>query len=635
MSSITNLNDYTLLETTDIDKIYFYPIYAISNTKIKRKKNAVCVLFEIEKEKYTPLFKMNCTLIDEEGKSLFNSYSIDLKRIEPNKYVVITNKKDILHAEVLPKEVIDFNSLDYNSFIKILKETPELAKMIPELTSTIKRNMESLQSEKKVVKKIDIPSPVNYYQNITGYEIDRLENQITTEDELDISTKILKNIKKNFEVVLYEESQSKLSYLALYGLILNKVKSISMKPKSILEPKELKLDTNKVSLTYKDLDTILKSFMDNLKENQEEDFERNIIQERIEYVLTTKPNCKEFKNFIKVIVAADQYIDQTKRNRTILEESLKDRIVTSLANQTYRPLPRNQVLLYNLLEDNTIDFICIISLDKLYTLLETYRCNAVEENKRGIALLKELSVMIESKTLKPSSKTIEVVILILLMINIYYYKNVNNNALLFNKGEYILKLDYRRGGFDIKVIHRQTEKQYGHFIKLTEETEKKIASCLDRSEKSFISTMNQIAYQNLEACLKNLDIEINYHEISNRGIQIKLRRTLKKDIFDMNTPLFVLLSILTSTKISSPAALPKETPVEEEEVEENTKYGLPVEEYEYIIRKSNTITQIMLSKPIDNIQYKKIATLYQEFTSSDTTRKKEILLELKELCNEK
>lgn len=144
MSSIITLNDYTLLETTDNDKIFFYPIYAITNTKIKKKKNDVCVLFEIRKEKYTSLFNMNCSLIDEEGKTIFNSYSIDLKCIEPNKYVVITNKKDILHAEILPKEIIDFNALDYNTFITILKENQELAKMIPELTKTIKRNMESL-----------------------------------------------------------------------------------------------------------------------------------------------------------------------------------------------------------------------------------------------------------------------------------------------------------------------------------------------------------------------------------------------------------------------------------------------------------------------------------------------------------
>ena len=195
MSKITNLNNYTLLEQSIIDKIYFYPESAISNTKIKRKNDNLCVLFAIEKEKYTPLFKMNTTLIND-GKIIYECYSLYLKRLEPYKYVVLNNKNDYLHAEILPKEIIDFNTLEYDSFIKILKENQELSKMIPELTNALKSNMNNLEIEKKVATKIDIPSPTHYYQNITGYQVDFLEKQITPEEELNLSKKILKNINK-------------------------------------------------------------------------------------------------------------------------------------------------------------------------------------------------------------------------------------------------------------------------------------------------------------------------------------------------------------------------------------------------------------------------------------------------------
>lgn len=632
MSNISNLNSYTLLEVSQIDRIYFYPEYAISNTFIKRKKDELCVLFEIEKEKYSPLFKMSTTLIND-GKTLFKCYSLYLKRIEPYKYVVINNKNEYLHAEILPKEIIDFNTIEYNSFIKILKENSELSKMIPELTNALKKNMYNLKLEKKVATKIDLPSPTHYYQNITGYQVDLLENKITLDEEIDISKKILKNVKNNFEVVLYEKSQLDIAHLALYGLILNKVKSLKIKPQAILESKDLKLDTNKISLEYQDLEAILSSIINNLKEETVETFERNIIQERIEYIITSKPHIKEFKNFIKVILADDKYIDTQKRNRVISEEALKNLLITSLSNQNYRPLPRKQILIYNLLPDNNIDFICIISTDKLYSLLKTFKCNSIPENKYAVSLLQTISSLFENKKIINQAKTIDISILILIMMNIYYYKNINSQYLLFNKGNYILKLDYLRGNLDIKVIERNTENKYGHFIKLTPNTKELIQSSLDKSEKSFISIMNQIAYHSIEACLKDIAIDITYNDISNKGIRIKFKRALKNDIFDFNVPLYILLDILTSVKIIPSKPKINTIDIETSEVVSDSNYGLSNEEYDYIIRKSNTINQIMQTKPISNKNYEEISKLYQEFTSSENQDKESILLHLKKLLD--
>ena len=52
MNKITNINDYTLIESGDIvSNIYFYPSYARNKQVIKSKKSQICVLFELRKEK--------------------------------------------------------------------------------------------------------------------------------------------------------------------------------------------------------------------------------------------------------------------------------------------------------------------------------------------------------------------------------------------------------------------------------------------------------------------------------------------------------------------------------------------------------------------------------------------------------
>ena len=283
-----------------------------------------------------------------------------------------------------------------------------------------------------------------------------------------------------------------------------------------------------------------------------------------------------------------------------------------------------------MIDQNNIDFICLISVDKLYDLLKTYKCNSSIENKKTFTLLNSLSSLINDTKIKNNQHLIEISIYLIIMMNIYYYHNVNSNNLLFNKGDYILKLDYIRGNFDIKVINRNTNTKYGHFIKLTPATKEIIKTSLDKSEKTFINTMNKIAYNSLSKCLQDLAIDIIYKEISNTNIQVKFRRALNQDIFDFSCNLFVLLDILTNTKTIKPKVKEiEEQPIIEDK--KDTKYGLPNEEYEYLIRKSNTITNIMQTNPIPNKDYQEISNLYQEFTTAKEDNKELIIKEIKKI----
>ena len=184
--------------------------------------------------------------------------------------------------------------------------------MIPDLKEALEEKAESLIKERKKATYIDIPSPKNYYQNVTGYLVDEIEQQVTNEDELNISQSILKNIKKNFEVVLHNKYQTNLAFTAIYATIIGKVKSIHLKETDILEAKDLKTDTNKTSISYQDLNYILNSFINNIDEQPPIKEDLNIVQERIEYILTSKKRLKEITNYIKVILIDDIFLYMLK-----------------------------------------------------------------------------------------------------------------------------------------------------------------------------------------------------------------------------------------------------------------------------------------------------------------------------------
>ena len=617
---ISNINDYTLIEKGDlVSEIYFYPQCALTNQKIRSKKDQLCVLFELKNEKEPGLYLLHTYLLDKEGKKIFQAYSLYLKELEQYKYAILKSKNDHYHAEIIKKEIIDFNTLDFDSLLAVISKNSEV---------------ESLVTEKRKAIYIDLPSTQNYYQNITGNIIDELAKQLTTEDEMELSKEILRNIKKNFKVILHDKYQMDLVYTAIYALIIKNIKGTTIKPQDILDSKDLKIDTNKTSLAYEDLDKLLNSFIESLKQETTINEELNIIEERIEYALSTKPKLKVITDFIKIILIDDKYVDQSKRNRSIEESLLKELIINSLTNCNYRPLPRNQVLLYTE-NDNNIDFIAIISLDLIEKLLHTYKVNT-KDNKVYENILKTIDNIIDKGQHKKTETTLILSIYTLLHISIYNNK-YNKNTLLFEKGIFIPKLDFNLGEYEITIINRLTGKKHGKITRMSLETKEVIKKSLSKNEKSFNKYINDLIYKNFAYSLDNLNIDIKIKDLTNNDIKIKINRSINKDSFDCAFTMGEFLNILSNIKISQPKEIKQEEVIEEIEViEEPTteveeERLISQEEYDFIIRKSHTIANILETTNIQNDTYEKVVELYNSIEKATKKDKEKIVLQIKEL----
>lgn len=632
---ISNINDYTLIEKGDlVSEIYFYPQCALTNQKIRSKKDQLCVLFELKNEKEPGLYLLHTYLLDKEGKKIFQAYSLYLKELEQYKYAILKSKNDHYHADIIKKEIIDFNTLDFDSLLAVISKNSELVKILPDLKMGLEEKVESLVTEKRKAIYIDLPSTQNYYQNITGNIIDELAKQLTTEDEMELSKEILRNIKKNFKVILHDKYQMDLVYTAIYALIIKNIKGTTIKPQDILDSKELKIDTNKTSLAYEDLDKLLNSFIESLKQETTINEELNIIEERIEYALSTKPKLKVITDFIKIILIDDKYVDQSKRNRSIEESLLKELIINSLTNCNYRPLPRNQVLLYTE-NDNKIDFIAIISLDLIEKLLHTYKVNT-KDNKVYENILKTIDNIIDKGQHKKTETTLILSIYTLLHISIYNNK-YNKNTLLFEKGIFIPKLDFNLGEYEITIINRLTGKKHGKITRMSLETKEVIKKSLSKNEKSFNKYINDLIYKNFAYSLDNLNIDIKINDLTNNDIKIKINRSINKDSFDCAFTMGEFLNILSNIKISQPKEIKQEEVIEEIEViEEPTteveeERLISQEEYDFIIRKSHTIANILETTNIQNDTYEKVVELYNSIEKATKKDKEKIALQIKEL----
>lgn len=632
---ISNINDYTLIEKGDlVSEIYFYPQCALTNQKIRSKKDQLCVLFELKNEKEPGLYLLHTYLLDKEGKKIFQAYSLYLKELEQYKYAILKSKNDHYHADIIKKEIIDFNTLDFDSLLSVISKNSELVKILPDLKMGLEEKVESLVTEKRKAIYIDLPSTQNYYQNITGNIIDELAKQLTTEDEMELSKEILRNIKKNFKVILHDKYQMDLVYTAIYALIIKNIKGTTIKPQDILDSKDLKIDTNKTSLAYEDLDKLLNSFIESLKQETTINEELNIIEERIEYALSTKPKLKVITEFIKIILIDDKYVDQSKRNRSIEESLLKELIINSLTNCNYRPLPRNQVLLYTE-NDNKIDFIAIISLDLIEKLLHTYKVNT-KDNKVYENILKTIDNIIDKGQHKKTETTLILSIYTLLHISIYNNK-YNKNTLLFEKGIFIPKLDFNLGEYEITIINRLTGKKHGKITRMSLETKEVIKKSLSKNEKSFNKYINDLIYKNFAYSLDNLNIDIKIKDLTNNDIKIKINRSINKDSFDCAFTMGEFLNILSNIKISQPKEIKQEEVIEEIEViEEPTteveeERLISQEEYDFIIRKSHTIANILETTNIQNDTYEKVVELYNSIEKATKKDKEKIVLQIKEL----
>lgn len=611
---------YTLLESNERDIYYFYPTLSLIKEEIVRKINTLCIVFDIFPYN-EEIYSMNVSVIDKDNDTKFTTYTINLIKQDKNIYNIINI---LSNNEVEILEEINFKTLDYEGFISLLTTNNELQRIIPTLRQELEKNKNNLNNEKEVVKVIDIPSKVNYYQNITGYIIDTLEHLVTTEDELDLSKEILKSVKRSHEVVLYNEQYCNLAYLSVYANITNQIKSKEQKNTRSLDVKELKCDTNKTELSYSEYDKIINSFIN--KEQLDE--ELNIIQERIEYELNSKPRVTEFTNHIQIILADDKYIDDKKRVRAVKESSLKELVSYNLKENNYRILPRNEAIIYNFKEDNkTLDFIAIISIDLIEKILKLITIDMNKETKPKTDILRALENIKSNNKINSKPNNIRALIYTLIMIEIYYYKNINEKILLFSSGQNIINLDYKNGGYDISIINRNNDRLIGKLSRLTDDTIEEIRKSLNASEKEFNQLINKIIMNNMCASLSKLNIDIDIKDISHEDIYIMFNRTCKKDVFRGKFTLDELLVTLTNAKINKIKKV-KEV-VEEEQPKEEYILGILKEDYEYIVRKSKTIADIMLENNSKNEIYRKIADLYNQFKhAKNVSIKKKIVLEL-------
>ena len=626
-----NLNDYTLLKDSAKETINFFPESAILKQKVEKTKDTLYINFEIEKDPKTKVNIMYVTLISSDNEELYKSYSIYLKEISLYKYIILDSINDYADAEVMPSLIIDFNKLNYNNFLDILSKNKDLSRMIPELKKALENDIKALSDAKNIAEIINIQSPLNYYQNVTGFLINEIETLIANENEEEISRTILKTFKKKYEIALKDPNQINLSFLSLLANVLSKIKSNNLTPKKVLETNDLKTDTNKEYITYKDLNNILNSIIEKEKSRKPIPGDLNIIQERIVYLIETKPRIKEFTKLLKVIVSHDKYLGDNKRVRTVDETKLKDILIKALTNLTYRTLPRNQILIYNL-EEN-VDFIAIISQDMIAELLGTYYINR-NTSKEYLDMYKRLNEIVSDPNPKKDELYLKILVNNIIAMNLYYYKNVSNNILLIDKGDAIINLDYKEGEYDISIINKNTNKKYASLSKINEDTKDLIKIELRNGEKNFTSLINKIIYQNLYSNLTSLSIEITIDELTHKGIIVKFPKTLKEDVFSGEVDLETLLLIFTQLKElkkkkvveTEELAIPEPEPVQEEEP------TMKQEEINQIIRKASAIAEVMNTRPINNENYKKIAEIYNEYRA---TKNEELLPTLKEALEKK
>ncbi len=615
---LVNLNDYTLInKNANVIDIYFYPAHSITKTKVTEEEKELCIKFLIERRD-DGLCDMHCSLVILFDKEIYNSYNILVKEIDTNKFALVREIDEADDAEVLPKSTIDFNILDYDYFLEILKISQDLQKLVPYLAEHLRENVKGLQDVQETIEHLNVMGPSCFYQNMIAYYVDAIEGMIVEDDDK-IREKILENIKKNFDqVFVRNQLQIELTYINLIAIIIKNIKSDFIKPISFLEAKELRCDSSKGFIYLHELNDVL----DNIQEDYEKETSKEIssVNERVKFFLKTKPYIKHFKNYMRVILADDNYLVEGSKDRVIDEEHLKNAIVDALSNFTYRPLERNLVLLYGK-DDEKCHFMCIASIDFIFSLLQTYRLNNQVENQRYIQDYKTLLNLYRNNNQSTKEETLRVYILLILMLNIYYYKNFDS-LVLFNKGTYILKLDFVKGDYDIQAIDRKTEESIGRLVKLSSAMKDDIKAALSKNEKTFNELINGVLLDNIEEniCLGTVNTDIN--DIKHKDIVIYLTKNRKNDVFDLTLTLDELLVLLTEFKPASDfkkerKEKAKKNPDEIQIIESDKE-----KDKAFVLRKADTIYNIMEINEIDSDEYKKIASLYKNYLKETDPNKK-------------
>jgi len=616
-SKLKNLNDYTLLKESPSPKIYFYPSYSVANIKITTLKDEPCLVFDIT-SKGDNIYQMVTTLVNSDFDPVYTLYSLYLEEISLYNYYLLSDL-DTQDRSL----TINFNTLNFDELKKLMTHNLEFQKLAPYLVKELKKEQKNLEEEKQEAENIDIPSRDNYYQNVVGFTVNELLKLATPADD-QTSKKIAHRLKKNFDIVVYNEFQNKLALLILKAYLVNRVKSSKSQPRSILETTDLKPDTNKSTMAITDLNSILNSFIKKLRNKNPEEIEKNIIQERIEYILSLKPRLKEITNYMKIIIASDNYLEKNTRIRKCNELIVKDTILNCLSQNNIHPLPRNEVLIYNI-RNEIIDFLVILSIDKLQAIISTYKMNCITENSALINYIKNIDkILANNKITTPNYLAIS--LFNLLLLNDFNNQTPNSNCLWFNKGKFILKLDYIKGNYDIKVINTTTNKEIGKLLKLTPETQSNIQASLDKGEKNFNKYINNLIYKSLKESIVTNNIEIKYREDAPLLSRLIFKRKGACDVFDCSLTYLNFLEIISEIKPSKMKQLKKENSPKTTKSESLVNK----DNIDYILRKANVIYNIMKKEKLDNPEYKEVSKLYSRYQKN---HQPEVLEEIAKIIN--
>lgn len=627
---LKNLNDYTLInKNANVIDIYFYPAHSITKTKVNKIEGELCIRFLIERRE-DGLCDMHCSLLIEYDEELYTSYNLLSKEIDTNKFAFVYDADAANDAEVLPKGIIDFNILDYDYFLSVLKTNEDLKKIVPYMAEYLHENITTVQALQESIEHLEVLGPSSFFQNTTAYFVDRIEELMTKKEDTDLRTKVLENISKNFELVFVKDKvQINLAYLNLIAIIIKNIKSEFIKPICYLEAKELKCDTNKEKIDYAELTDVL----DNIQEDYAnvEKKEISMVNERVKYFIMSKPYIKEFKNYLKIVFANSKYISEGAKFRSVKEEDLKELFLDSLSSFNYLSLQRNQVLLYHM-DETDCDFMCVASIDFIFSVLQTYRLNSQVENQVYIKDYKTLIDLYRKNEQTNQKELMRVYILLILMINIYYYKNMGSLN-LFNKGRYILKLEFNKGAYDIQAINHDTQESIGQLQRLAPETKDAIELALKKNEHTFNELVNGILLDNIEENISLGTVKTDIHSLSHKDIVIYLTKNRKNDIFDLTLTLDELLLLLTEFKPVADYKVKRNIETPEQDPDEITviKHNKS-NDRAFVLRKADTIYNIMEVNEIDSDEYHRIAKLYKEYlNTSDKKEKDAIVKELKEL----
>ena len=605
MKNYIKLNNFTYAEKENPFTIHFYFEKAMSNDT-NNLTNSLSIVFELCQTNNKKEYEMYVFLINDSNEAIWRSYSIPVTNVGNYKFVINSDKQEI-----------DFINIDYTSFTSLIANK-ELIKLVPEMEKEIRRKTTVLSKRKEMVKEIDVPSKLSFVINVSGYLVNEMEKLVTTEEEKELSKRILKNVKKNTDVIINDKESLDIAYLSLYGLILNNSNRKDIKEIAYTN-KDLKVSTN-LEIDF----NTLNNEIDNLIQKKE----LGDLGSRINDILNSNKN-GEFTKYNNILIAADKFLDKDKSGRVVSDIMYKDFIIRAFNNLFYIPLPNNLILLFNL-DNLNVNLLSIISLDRV---LELFNCYDVQNTH---TVDKKEYVRTINNLIKRDSKNnleyiVRVNLLCYFLVNLYYFRMVNQDILLFDKGSYIIDLDFVNGEYNISIMNRITKKKLGKLVHLTEKTKDVIRNSLDHNEKMFNQYINNLIYNNLGMDLLQMKLNLYVKELSHEGIVCYVEKVINNDAFQGYFNLGDILTIFTEVKYPRPDKKKVYEEIKQEQISKKDEYiyGILKEDYDFIYRKASTISNLVKHENFRNTKYSVVTELLDKFMStSEHKERHDILLEI-------